>query len=1719
MKTIPRKCKELISMPQSTQTNNLIDQDYERSKIILARIEKLRSKLLDITRRNPLISTKFSDRAKSLIRIVDQVPELLFNAISLQKMRIMSLPDLSSDPKDENTRSFQEALAEARLNEKMYLTGLDNINHRSEDASNLLALEERALKDRLREKLNLPARQKKHALSLHQHARNHGISPNYELPTVTEKSQHNCHKNIYIQTLMLPDVMLSRLSALLRKEQTWKEETGVSVLYMALGFLEWEDGNNSDNIFSPLLLIPVQLEKKITSSGPEFWVNSDDDGPEENKVLAEKLRLEFNIKLPKYNGQGLSAYLKEVAAQKPKGIQWRVRRWGAIGVFPSSALSMYHDLEPSGWNFDTHSLLANLFGGSKTGHDAVPFADEYNIDKPEIEKKVPYLIADADSSQFSAIVDIAGGKSLAVEGPPGTGKSQTIVNTIAASLAAGKKVLFVAEKSAALDVVKTRLEAFGIGDFILPLQAKSCTRAMVMTSIKNRIEMPSCSDPSELDQEIKRFKNARDMLQVYVETLSTFFEETGLTVHNILGRSIKASDIVDSLPKTIKNLKLPQGANMSSERIKEIFLQCKPVEDWWRKISTIPGYWQRIQIPNIDPFTAEEVLQTASEASAIYDQVVMLREKLIAFNIRDDIKSEDLRSVEEIIKQTTDTFSEDEIKLVESLNNKKTISNVTLYLKQENDWHNDRRNIAKYVVSPLDSRTLESLAVIENISQKYSLVSLNDNALREVLDKKKNIITDTNEAILLFEQVAEISDVLSSLSACNLIKVIDRLSTLSSQALKLRSEDLDDPAIQSIITKHISRARALKKQQDSLEGKFHLISLPESDIIEKFSDILLHSSIFSFFSKERRIAKSFYKSINKDHTFKQGCAVRELRTISKWVAGVQELSEEDVVKKIFSIHYDGLETDWTPLEAVINLFQWVEETFPSINYSSLRSFIKYGDTSKIKSLPKISKNHSIHSFRSLTVKELITEAEDIHTGLSECEDDNIQLCNNLAIFKDQKNITIALVQEVAIKLTQLLKTQKKIQSDTSAQEILGAPFNSHDTRDKDFQNSLKLALDLTRLEPKQRDSFISCLKRNSLNDLRQLIEKILHQETQAFSVIQKIARLTNTDPLAWAHKKNPKEMFEFMRLASEDKEGLDAYSRLYFHTKKLDDEGYREFLDLMFANKRYNLCDTIEALMIRQIARDLYNIYGDTLRQYDGDTLDGYRKSLQDSDRKIIQLSRQRLKSQLYRNANPPNGNGYGKKSTYTQLALLKHEIAKKKRHISLRSLTERASTALLELKPCWMMSPLSVAQYIPKGLVEFDLLIIDEASQMTPENAVGALARAKQAMVVGDTNQLPPTGFFRKVFEDEEATEDEKVTEESILEMANACFKPARRLRWHYRSRHSGLISFSNRYVYNDDLIVFPSAQEDHPSMGVFYVKVAGLYSAGTNPVEARVMVDRIINFMQNNPNKSLGIVVLNKKQRDLLAQELDYALAENSQAREYKEKWDKENDGLESFFVKNLENVQGDERDVIFIGTVYGPEKENIPVMQRFGPISGVAGKRRLNVLFSRAKESIFTFSSMTSADIRAEESSNPGAHMLKCWLEYSASRVLQSVDWSGNIADSEFEEHVIKQIQSMGCEAHPQVGVKGFFIDIGVKHPDWPHGFLIGVECDGASYHSSFSARDRDRLRQEILEGLGWTLYRIWSTDWFEDPIRETKKLREFIEKILTLKTQCAISFAQK
>jgi hypothetical protein len=276
---------------------------------------------------------------------------------------------------------------------------------------------ERSLKDRIREALGLPPRTKKNEVNLIHHAKINGITPSYELPTPNAERTDGRHSDDDIQTLLLPNDLERKLNAIVSKCRTWVQETGMNVLNVAFGFLEWSDGVHTETSFAPLILCEAQIEKRRTLRGLEFSISGTGDDPAINAVLAEKLRLDFGVKLPAFTGPSVEEYFAEVAKLTPRNITWRVRRQIAIGVFPSARMAMYHDLDPEQPGFPESEIVQSLLGGSDAD-SASPFADEYEVDHPDIEGKVPCLVMDADSSQFSTLVDVANGKNLAVEGPP-----------------------------------------------------------------------------------------------------------------------------------------------------------------------------------------------------------------------------------------------------------------------------------------------------------------------------------------------------------------------------------------------------------------------------------------------------------------------------------------------------------------------------------------------------------------------------------------------------------------------------------------------------------------------------------------------------------------------------------------------------------------------------------------------------------------------------------------------------------------------------------------------------------------------------------------------------------------------------------------------------------------------------------------------------------------------------------------------------------------------------------------------------------------------------------------------------------------------------------------------------------------------------------------------------------------------------------------------------
>lgn len=451
-------------------------------------------------------------------------------------------------------------------------------------------------------------------------------------------------------------------------------------------------------------------------------------------------------------------------------------------------------------------------------------------------------------------------------------------------------------------------------------------------------------------------------------------------------------------------------------------------------------------------------------------------------------------------------------------------------------------------------------------------------------------------------------------------------------------------------------------------------------------------------------------------------------------------------------------------------------------------------------------------------------------------------------------------------------------------------------------------------------------------------------------------------------------------------------------------------------------------------------------------------------------------------------------------LAILLREGEKKRKQKSIRTLLAETGELVQRIKPCFLMSPLSVSTYLTPDSVHFDVVVFDEASQIFPQDAIGAIYRANQMIVVGDSKQMPPSNFFNATIEvgdNDEETGD--VTDfESILDLCSTSMQQLR-LRWHYRSRYEQLITFSNKNFYDSDLVTFPSSKVDAPGIGVDYYHVEGVFDrkSHTNRKEAEFVVDLIYQNIEKYPNRSLGVVAFSVAQQDLI----DKLLSKRRQSTPEKEYFFK-NDGNEPFFIKNLETVQGDERDTIIFSIAYGIDAQG-RLLHNFGPLNRVGGERRLNVAVTRAKCNVQLVSSMHYTDIDLKHTSAEGAKLLREYLDYAENGSI-ALERAISISpfeqfDSDFELEVCDYLRSKGFSVDTQVGCSGFRIDLGLKLPD-SSDYVLAIECDGATYHSLKNARDRDRLRQEILERMGWKFYRIWSTDWFRNKSVEQLRLLE-------------------
>ena len=1667
--------------------------DPEVISLVEDKLQELRKRLLDSSRRNPLININFRPNSASVIRVVDELPDILrYNLASGAAMRLAPLPAFEDELPDEQTVRFQETLFLATREDEGYLEAINQLDTSAKDAPEKELMIERALKDRVREKLGLPPRQTKDELSLTKHAQSHGISPNYILPTLNDEHEDGRHHDTYIQTLMLPDRLSRTAKNILERGRSFERETGVNVLHAAFGILEWKSPGEQDKFTSPLLLLEIRIERKQSPVGAEFYINGVDK-VFVNTTLAQKLLSEHRLDMPDYETGSVEDYFEEIVGTEPKGWHWKVRREAALGIFPSSKIAMYHDLDPTRRPLAVNQVIGRMLATSGTG--GIGYAGEYSTDDPKIVRKVPHLVMDADASQFSSLVDIADGKNLALEGPPGSGKSQTIVNMISAALEDGKKILFVAEKLTALDVVKNRLESVGLGEFLLPLQAGRSSREKVYESLEERLYLSKDGEHHRLDFERRQIslEQRRMILQNYLDALGSNFGTTGMTVYETIGHGIATTDIRDEIPKEVRRIRLTGSETLGPEHIDAVVSDTKTFAEHLSRLGQMPKLWISTRAMILNRDDAEDTCEFAGQ---IADRIEVFADEIRASRLvpllADNVFDTDMAATTTLLHAIASGTGRSDHDLVEKLTDTGHRSLVLDLCRQIEERQRGSAPLTRLLRDP-EGRNIEARIKAARefgkksgggISPKWHMDRLA--ALQEDLNQK-TVLLSTTEVLPHDWKVREVLLSRIQSTARELLAFPDAV-----KSLRLRPPE---DGLEALAENISTRVKDLNAELARLRNRMPNAGMHKAEEMEATANAIENSGVLRFLSRAFKAARNTYTNILGGRKSEDRASmVKQLRDYAAYIRMVEEFETDGCLKTAFGNLFTGLRTDIGMTRKAVEFYRIITEA--SADHPDLRTTLETGDLTTLKPIA------ASEDAPDITVPGLKQQIDALQRKIETERSSLEEARTHIALFNDLTEITtdeIAEIEACKLRDVELVKLIERSPAGT----VLGERFKGVATDTGTLVVECSLAETLAgAIDPAIAISILrSGDAKDMVREAKAFSERLGEIDTEIVDFCKQLKLPDDLHTSAALY-----ERIADLRAAAANAPALMARARLRRAEDVLRRYGFDLLVDWTIAEganiNPERLGPIVRSIIAKNMADRAYEIHGDALQGYSGEDFDRIRAEIVEKDRQLIKISREVIRHGLVMRDDPPFGNSVGRKSSYTEMSLIINEMNKKRNRVGVRELTRRSGQALLELKPCWMMSPLAVSQYLHDGIC-FDLVVIDEASQMTPENAIGAISRAKQAVIVGDTKQLPPTSFFQKMFDDSDTDEDIREDSESVLDMANVAFMPVRQLRWHYRSRHSGLIQFSNAWMYDKKLTIFPSAHEDHPDLGVTLVQTKGLYKARTNEIEARAVVQAAVLFMSETPNLSLGICTMNTDQKELILEEFEFERDRNPKVQNYVRRWEEKNDALEEFFVKNLETIQGDERDVMFISTLYGPEVPEARVHQRFGPINSVHGHRRLNVLFTRAKRKIVTFTSMVPSDILVDEAKNKGVKMFRGWFEYCATGHVPDTGGARGGTDSPFEGYVIRQIESLGCEAVPQVGAAGYRIDIGVRHPDWPHGYILGVECDGATYHSSKSSRDRDRLRQEVLEGLGWKLHRIWSTDWFNDPRSERAVMKEAIE----------------
>jgi len=1468
--------------------------------------------------------------------------------------------------------------------------------------------------------------------------------------------------------------MEARLVEQFRAARTTMQEGGANTLFLAIGFLSWNQSNKPDQrLRAPMILLPVTLNRRSVRSG--FTLTLHEDEPRFNPTLLEMLRQDFSLNLGIADGElprgetGIDvAGIWRNVARAVKDIKgWEVSEDVVLAMFSFAKHLMWKDLTDRTDQLRENPVVRHLIDTPRENYaSGIAFPNPQRLDK-EFGPEQSFCPMEADSSQLSAVLAAAQGKDFVLIGPPGTGKSQTIANVIAQCLGEGKRVLFVSEKIAALEVVHRRLKEVGLGDFCLEIHSNKARKQEVLNKLQQAWQAQGDVDPETWRVEADRLKWMRSNLNVYVERLH-WQHPNGWTLYRAMAQVMNGAE----LPRLGLGWASPHDHGRSDldvmrdavARLEVNALAIGSMAQGDHPLATLGcADWS--------PIWQQKLIQAALDLSQV------------------------VQGVDEAFERFVQGLALPKVPLDRHGRAGMEILARILPEASGRNW----RFVLRLGATVIASRLAEGAGLVARHQELSAQLSAG---------WPEPIVHDCERGLGLLEE---------------------------RRALKERLEAPYPPAITD----------GLKKGLGFLDRSAHetsTLSVRYADRVESLDIFLLQrewalaeaSSWPLSWIRKRRIRQALLAVAEGGGEIDVGHDVQVLARIRSLHSKVAALDLSGATDGLWA----GRATD-VRSAAVALAFQdvlnaahqdqpWEDEGFEPVAEGRCGERLR----------------------RQLVMLRALASLDRDLEALGYLKHPTAGLWDGLATRSNLLRTALCFLQEAGtIRVSGALTANYPEVARGDCSAALATDIRNLQERAR-IEDELRGYQDLAEAT----DGLWVALKTDQ-EEVRRLIP-FLKGLNEAIGSLARTPEEGQVLKMALDHilgEGNPLLMASCPAMEAA-KAYLAASAPLGQAIQDLCDLGClapapRLLLEDLATTDLTRYCQILAGQetrlhawcawqkairhcqslglgpVVQAIEKGLLGkgtirpgFETDYCRWWLNAVVDGeevvrtfvsaeHEKRIEDFrslDTRFTKLTRDWVRAKLCSGIQDPE-----QVSKHSEWGHLRYEMAKKKRHLPLRELLAQCPRAVASLTPCLLMSPLSIAQYLGVEAPAFDLVVFDEASQIPVWDAIGAIARGRQVVMVGDPKQLPPTNFFSRADSDGDDQEVEGDLE-SILDECMGANLPTLNLDWHYRSRHESLIAFSNHHYYGGGLVTFPSPVTRDNAVSFQWVK--GVYERGgarINKPEAKALVDEVVRRLRSQEFKdaklTLGIITFNAEQQSLIENLLDDARRSYPSIEPYFS--DSE---TEPVFVKNLESVQGDERDIIYFSITYGPDLAGVSTVN-FGPLNKDGGERRLNVAITRARQELRVFSSLKADQINLARTQATGVRDLKYFLDFAdrgAVALAEEVRPSQGSFESPFEEAIAAALVRKGWAVSTQVGVSAYRIDLAVIHPDVPGSFLAGIECDGATYHRSATARDRDKLREQVLRRLGWEILRVWSTDWWIDPVGTLEKLHQSLQDVLEI-----------